>query len=194
MIELLQWILIIVLASAVVYLYRDIRRRTIPDWLGEMDSEDLLTRADFDQYHHRVIQISHVQRDLVQAKIDELTRSISQPTTPSMTPTPAPKGGTEVGPIEMKSEAPFVNGRDHLEREKPMPLFAETVTSVSAPAACEPAPSPAYEDFDPASRAMGLFRDGLNIDQIAQELRIGRQEAQLLIRMARHKNTLSMGV
>lgn len=173
MFELAQWLLIMVLGGAVGWLAWDRSRRELPPWLREMDPEDFLTRADFDQYHHRVIQISHVQRDLVQAKIDELTRTIARP---------APVD--DVPPLSQPS-------RPADAHPYPQPVVAMEPAAV---AAMDPVAPASPTEQDPAARAIALFQSGLSVEQIAQELRIGRQEAQLLIRMARHKNTLAVGV
>ncbi|MCA9444876.1 MAG: hypothetical protein KC964_29085, partial [Candidatus Omnitrophica bacterium] len=50
----------------------------------------------------------------------------------------------------------------------------------------EPVSDQDQTSFDPTSRVLRMWNDGKRAEEIARELRMGRQEVQLLIEMSRH--------
>jgi hypothetical protein len=168
MLEFIQWVILFLLGAAVGYLVRSQRHPDLPAWVRDIDPDELVTKAELDQYHHQVIQMSQAQRDLIQARFEELARVPAAEVHPEPIPVPAPP-----------SVKAFVD---------PGISMVEELPAIAIPAIQEGALS------DPASKAIALFLEGRTIDQIAQELRIGRQEAQLLIRMGRPQSRPLAGV
>ncbi|MBK7497247.1 MAG: hypothetical protein IPI28_18295 [Candidatus Omnitrophica bacterium] len=195
MLELVTWTSRGLLGGALGWLLRERHDSRLPCWLRDLQQEDLVSRSEFDQYHHRVIQMSQVQKDYFHSKIEELLQSLKSENAPEP-------------PLE-----------EQMEQQAPIPLAQPAPTerhpeskqeSIPPPAAEEWEVEPAVEndirclrsgngdappgEIDPARRAIELYREGKTIDQIAQEMRIGRQEAQLLIRMAQFKSPFLAGV
>lgn len=181
MLDFLHWTLTLALALAAGCLWRELRARRPPEWLLDLDQEDLVTRAELEQFHLRVVQLSRTQRDLLQAKLEETFR---------MTPRD-PEQESAHCPSEPPVPLPQTPG-SHQDPPSQTSVSAPILPSVGL--APDPSPATCFEVEesmealgDPTTRALSLFREGKTIDQIAQELRIGRQEAQLLIRMAHRK-------
>ncbi len=183
MLDFLHWILTLVLAVVAGLLWRELRAKRLPQWLLELDQEDLVTREELDHFHLRVVQLSRTQRDLLQAQLEETFRARSNETGEA-------EFSVSEGGLDALGSAPII----------PAQAAAEAVLSAPLPSPSEPSPGsvpdtisdpegePAWGSAsDPTTRALNLFRAGRTIEQIAQELRIGRQEAQLLIRMAHRK-------
>lgn len=148
-----------------------------PEWLAGIDEEDLVRQADLDQYHHRVVQLSHAQRDLLTKRIEDLEdrlREFEKPAGPS----PSLPARVEIGE---SSSAPLdrtphpTDSRDSIAEE---PAAQPPGESVSQEVPTDP--------FDSTARVLQLWREGRPVDEIARDLRMGRQEVQLLIEMSRH--------
>jgi len=187
--ELIQWILVLALGGVVAFLWKDRRENRVPPWLRDMQQDDWVTRAQLDQYHLHVIQMSQAQRELINARFDELSKHSLEP-----------------GDAQSTSVIPPAFTDETVTQEITPAIAAPSAPAVEPPAAqpssplgaggCQPFPVSENEPLglDAPSRAISLFHEGKSIDQIAQELRIGRQEAQLLIRMAQHKPPSLAGV
>jgi hypothetical protein len=191
MLELIQWLVLSVLAGAVGWMFRQNRMNRPPAWLRDLDSEEMVTQRDLDQYHLRVIQMSQAQRELMQAKFEEIERS--RPISPVAHLAPEPLHSAPVESIPPAETAPIPTG-GFPPAQPCLQAEDEGLSSEHEEMASATPPAPVIDGGDPSGRAIALFREGKSIDQIAQELRIGRQEAQLLIRMAHHKSPFLAGV
>lgn len=148
-----------------------------PEWLAGLDEEDMVRQADLDQYHHRVVQLSHAQRDLLTKRIENLEGRLRE--------------------FERQA-ASFPSSPVKLDiGETPTPLLDRapdpTVVceSIAEEPAAQPPPNPVSQagptdPFDSTARVLHLWREGRPVDEIARDLRMGRQEVQLLIEMSRH--------
>ena len=73
MFEILQWIFLLGLGGIVGWFWKERSHHSAaPSWMTEIEEGDWVTQADLDQYHLRVVQLSHAQRDLLLRKIEVL--------------------------------------------------------------------------------------------------------------------------
>lgn len=182
MFEFIQSIAIVMLSGVVIWLWKSRPNFAVPGWLTETDEDDLVKQADLDQYHHRVVQLSHVQRDLLLKKIESLEGRIRE----------FESSGKSWDPITDSPPPPVTKS------EAPRPRATEISEKVLDPAGGDSEVTEAVfteEDVfrsdspiagDPSVRVLRLWREGKPSDEIAKELRMGRQEVQLLIEMSRH--------
>lgn len=180
----------VVLGVAVAFLWKERHDNRIPPWILDLQQDDWVTRAELDQYHLRVIQMSQAQRELINTRFNELSKPSGHPLHTMDTPLDS------TAAVEVAVPPP--------PEPEPVPatltasITEDVLPEASSPVEDNPPPSPAMDSEplgqDAPSRAISLFREGKTIDQIAQELRIGKQEAQLLIRMAQHRPSSLAGV
>lgn len=195
MLELLQWIVIVLMGVALGVLLKERHEARLPHWLKDLQQEDLVSRSEFDQYHHRVIQMSQVQKDYFHLRIEELSQSMA-----AGTPSQLPIVNEVIMPEPPREERPVSSRSVSESAQSTLPVEVAMEWETEAPGgsreiSLQPATLDILPDeMDPAKRAIDLFREGKTIEQIAQELRIGRQEAQLLIRMAQFKSPFLAGV
>lgn len=195
MLELLQWIVIVLMGVALGVLLKERHEARLPHWLKDLQQEDLVSRSEFDQYHHRVIQMSQVQKDYFHLRIEELSQSMA-----AGTPSQPPIVNEEIMPEPPREERPVSSRSVSESAQGTLPVEVAMEWETESPGgsreiSLQPATLDILPDeMDPAKRAIDLFREGKTIEQIAQELRIGRQEAQLLIRMAQFKSPFLAGV
>ena len=171
-----------------VFLWKERRENRVPPWIRDFQQDDWITRDEFDQYHLHVIQMSQAQRELLNTRLDEISKQTeSHVETREAFPILADTL-KEVVPSQPEVE-PAAQDPEKVNQTKPgEPPPKEETGQTSPEGGNEPL------GMDAPSRAISLFREGRTIDQIAQELRIGRQEAQLLIRMAQHRPSSLAGV
>ncbi|MCA9432975.1 MAG: hypothetical protein KC940_20830 [Candidatus Omnitrophica bacterium] len=201
MLEIIQWIAVGLLGGCVGWLWRDRLLHRSPAWLREVAEEDLVRQSDLDQYHHRVVQLSHTQRDLLLKKIESLDTRLAQlqkqragdePSLLSSNRSQAPnKSAPEPSPNikEPMTPAPSMEPLRMAETapEVEEPVVEETVeTEEETMSVFEPVSDQDQTSFDPTSRVLRMWNDGKRAEEIARELRMGRQEVQLLIEMSRH--------
>ena len=228
MVDFIQWLLLIVLSLTVGWLFSRRRGRELPSWIEDLHEEDIVTREELDRYHHHVIQMSHAQRDLFSARLEEFARRESLPqeqlqperSEAEYPPSPFDEKPVEPPPIESTQVDSITDEQALTLPEEPRIDVPENVVAVgpswvpkienSEPdidvskqaVAVRPSWVPRIETSEPeiqvetsappltnkstgpGSRAVELWNEGWPIDRIATELRIGRQEADLLVRMA----------
>ncbi len=174
----------LVLGAAVAYLWKERRENRVPPWILDLQQDDWVTRAELDQYHLRVIQMSQAQRELINTRFNELSKPLAAEAPPEVPP-------AFVEEVVQQQREPTPPAPEVVIEEENLPAHSPgvEVDQLQSPIAeSEPIGQ------DAPSRALFLFREGKTIDQIAQELRIGKQEAQLLIRMAQHRPSSLAGV
>ena len=54
------------------FLWRERHENQVPPWLRDLQQDDWITRAELDQYHLQIIQMSQAQRELKNARFQEL--------------------------------------------------------------------------------------------------------------------------
>lgn len=177
MLEILQWLLLLGLGVCAGWFWRDRSLNRPPDWLAGIDEEDLVRQADLDQYHHRVVQLSHAQRDLLTKRIEDLEGRLREFERPAAS-FPSSPVKLDIG----ETPAPL------LDRAPDPPVACESTAETPA---AQPTPEPVSQEaptdpFDSTARVLRLWREGRPVDEIARDLRMGRQEVQLLIEMSRH--------
>ena len=156
----------------------------------ETDEEDLVRQADLDQYHHRVVQLSHAQRDLLQKKIEQLETRIREIESAKPNPhsTPSDRGFLE-SPLTPSPSIMSSDLEHSREKQVETPVLisphSETDSTEIESSTVEPSGSPS-EMNDSTERVMQMWQSGKSAEEIARELRMGRQEVQLLIEMSRH--------
>jgi hypothetical protein len=199
--ELIQWLIILCLAGWIAWLHRGRQEIKSLSWLKDLQSDDLVTRSDLDQYHLRVIQMSQAQRDHLNTRLDEITRI--QDLTGSNARIPPPNLSESLNfpypslpVVEVNEDPPYVGietGAGSYESLSANKVTAATlgglteeIKGVGSGESCHQTPI-VTPLLDTPSRTISLFQAGKSIDQIAQEMRIGRQEVQLLIRMAQNQ-------
>jgi hypothetical protein len=177
MVDVLQWLMIALLTGLVGWLLYDRYYHRIPDWLQELDRDDILSRSELDQYHLYVIQTAQTQREMIESRLAQYQQKSMRmdesplPVIEREESIPISDGASETIPFPLSPPENFSN---------PTPLPDLLVVNLPD-LGVDPL------SLDPANRALLLWNEGRNYDQIAQELRIGRQEAQLLIRMAQRR-------
>lgn len=156
-----------------------------PEWLAGLDEEDMVRQADLDQYHHRVVQLSHAQRDLLTKRIETIEVRLREIETPASQP-PARPVILPPSPSSVTDEVETPAAQENSVRVPPSDVQPDMEAAV-AQATSDPAPQEAPSDpFDSTARVLQLWREGRPVDEIARDLRMGRQEVQLLIEMSRH--------
>lgn len=170
------------------FLWKERRENRVPPWIRDYQQDDWITRDEFDQYHLHVIQMSQAQRELLNTRLDEISKQMeNHEDTRVVLPVPTDLINELVPPQpEVEPAVQDLEKVNQTKPEEPPPMDESGQTSLEV--GHEPL------GVDAPSRAISLFREGRTIDQIAQELRIGRQEAQLLIRMAQHRPSSLAGV
>lgn len=185
MLQILNVIVLLALIGAVLYLLYD-RRKTRAAF-EELGRGEMVTQAELDSYHHRVVHLYQTQRDWCRGRFEETEHRIrslenwskAEPAKPPPSvPDPKPSAETEApiqtSPIENLSTAETL--APPLSPPKP----------VNPPPMIEAAPEP--DSFDAAEeKVWKAWESGRSIDQIAQDLRMGRQEVQLLIQVSRRR-------
>jgi len=204
MLELLQWLAILLLGVLVGLFFKNRQEDRLPRWLRDICEDDIVTQSDLDRYHHRVVQLAQTQRELIDARTDEILHRVE-------ILEKAGKAPVETAPMDARLEEPprdtapsgLPNGEGFpppevcLGVEKDPSPALETV----APDPWEPeSPEASPEAFDRDkpegdrfNRVMRAWDEGLSVDRIARDLRMGRQEVQLLIQMGRSKTATRHG-
>lgn len=192
MLQILNLITLLALSAAVLFLWYD--RRKTRAAIEEAERGDVVTQAELDSYHHRVVHLYQTQRDWCRGKFEETDYRIR-----SLENSPE-RGRTQSSP----SNPAAVSSNE--PESKPLNSFPENGPTVEPPEEnFAPAPSPEPEplgesepssaSFDSAEeKVWKAWESGRSIDQIAQELRMGRQEVQLLIQVSRHRPAGQVGV
>lgn len=227
--ESLQWIVLLAMGGLLGYFWRRRREERVPAWLLRLHEEELVTRDMLDRYHHRVLQISQLQKDLIHSKSEELQKNIDalsrQLQTVATSPAYHPVTNTQPEP---NPSPPAQERLEHVAVEPPQfqetfvpdltppEVFAPSKPSAHSKVVAPPIPPSNYGQTSMAKglqallesgeeaaapvpvdapgctpdlpgQAWQLWLDGCDQDQIAQKLRIGRQEVQLLIRMFKQR-------
>ena len=212
--ELLQWLILIVLGVAIGALSRRRGGDRLPEWLRDASQDEFVTQSELDRYHHRVLHLFQTQRELVEAKIDGLakprkglgtaargdaTRGSEPESTRQQTPEPVPDEESRASDSEKgapPAEIPSAEEMDAAHQE-PSPAWGrvlqdEPTKEVSFQA--RPPCPPQVESPSSATRVLSMWTEGRSIDEIARELRMGRQEVQLLVEMSRRRPFIPSGV
>jgi hypothetical protein len=205
MLEFLQWVFLFALGGAVGWLVRERQTASIPEWLLDLREEDLVTHADLDRYHLRVVQLSQTQKDLIQTRTAEAfarlerienQRGGSGAKVPPCN-TPLPEGGLfesppNVAPVIESFQNPLFPEADDEDREEEPQTCAPTVEETSPTKSVEE--TVPLESLPPLEQVVRLSGEGRSVEEIAQNLRMGRQEVQLLLQMAKRRSNLHAGV
>ncbi len=196
MLEIIQWTLLVLLGGMVGWLWKSRSVKESPDWVSGIDEDDLVMQNDLDQYHHRVVQLSHAQRDLLLKKIATLETRLKKVQSPPMVRGPLPSQEPIIEkPLDPPGKELDLGGMDQGPETPAMQPLVKTVSEVTKTLAADltvplekeiEVYSDASHTVDPTERILQLWRDGQTAEQIARELRMGRQEVQLLIEMSRH--------
>lgn len=170
------------------FLWKERRENRIPPWVRDFQQDDWITRAEFDQYHLHVIQMSQAQRELLNSRLDEISKKTNHHEDS--------QGVLQVCADSMGESVAVQSGVDPTAQaiSEADPAMTPVISPAEGSDGSHSEPGEEILGADAPSRAISLFREGKTIDQIAQELRIGRQEAQLLIRMAQHRPSSLAGV
>ena len=193
MLEIANILILGLLSAAGVWLVYDRRRlrRSIEDY----NREDLVDRTELDSYHHRVVQLYQTQRDWCRGKFEESDHRLgaledkSRVDRVELAPSSNPRGEPSQRKEGIPEEDPSATeGTVELERISLQP----TGKAIPNPP-IETAPE--TESFSSAEeKVLEAWAAGGSIDEIAQELRMGRQEVQLLIQVSRKRPMGHLGV
>ena len=213
MLELLQWILLIFLGIGIGWLLWRRREERLPEWIHEFSREEFVTRSELDRYHHRVIQLCQTNRDLIHTRFEEISQRLgaSGSCREDVSSRSVEQHHTEEVPFETipqkeiadalfmgtaSSEIPSPEAKT--PPPEPVPPQECAIEEVPLP---EDNPSPTGDPVvrgdvgsNPASDVIRSWQEGMSVDQIARELRMGRQEVQLLIQMSRRSPASRIGV
>ena len=193
MIEIANASILSLLVGAVVFLLID--RRRINASLEEKDREGIVTQAELDSYHHRVVQLYQTQRDWSRGKFEEADHRLRRLEKASRE---EPMEGIAPPPVSDPKPVDETDPAFEIPRCEILPSAEPSLPSTSTP---DQRPFEAVsetvgetESFATAEeKVLKAWTSGLSIDQIAQELRMGRQEVQLLIQVSRRRPVRPVG-